>query len=232
MARAKQTTRADARRRYRQAIAQATDPDDGASQGAATSPTTGSKAPASAGGRSGGGSPSGRPGLGTAFRNSYRQPHYGEDLRALPELLRGRWFLIAVALTAVGWALYLGLPNAATVLFWTVVSVPVGGPTVPVFLVGFTAPRASYLLGLGLGIANLIVTGVAILIQPGIVSTSITDALVQGVVYGLPTAVIFAAGAAWYRRFLNLSNPRLAGGGNRRGGSNRSKSSGKASARR
>jgi hypothetical protein len=230
LARAKQTTRADARRRYRQAVAQAVEPEDAGDE-SAESAATSSKPAARSGARPAAGQP-GRPGLGTAFRNSYRAPNYREDLRALPQLVRGKWFLIAIGLTALGWVLYLGLPNAATVLLWTVVSVPVGGPTVPVFLVGFTAPRASYLLGLGLGVANLIVTGIAILIQPGIVSTGIGDALIQGVIYGLPTAVIFAAGAAWYRRFLNLSNPRLAQGAKRGGGGGRSKAGSKASARR
>ena len=231
MARAKQTNRADARRRYRQAMAETTDPEAGDESGDDAA-TASSNAPAKPAAR-GGGSQTGRPGLASAFRNSYRAPHYREDLRALPQLLQGRWFLIAVGLTALGFALYVAVPNGVTALFWSVVSLPVGGPTVPIFLVGFTAPRASYLLGPALGIANLIIAAAVLVAFPTLSSGgSVSDALVQGALYGLPTAVLFASGAAWYRRFLNLSNPRLGQGRNQGRGNNRSKSSAKAAARR
>lgn len=228
MARAKQTNRADARRRYRQTVAGV---EDGEAQDVSTaSPTSPSGSKPGARGAS---TSTGKPGLTAAFRNAYQAPHYRDDLRALPELLLGKWFLIGVAITALGFLLYVALPNGVTALVWSVVSLPIGGPTLPIFLVGFTAPRASYLLGPALGIVNLIVAALVLALMPQLNtgSGSVVDVIVQGALYGLPTAVLFASGAAWYHRFLNLSNPRFGlGRSSQRGG--RSKSAQKAAARR
>jgi hypothetical protein len=223
LARAKQTNRADARRRYRQTVTQDVEAD-----------AVDDLAPASSGSAKASDRPTspqtGRPGLGSAFRNAYRQPHYREDLRALPELVRGRWFLVAIGLTVLGFVLYVVLPNPITALLWSIASLPIGGPTLPIFLVGFTAPRASYLLGPAVGIANLAIAAIVIALVPQMSTNgSVVDVVSQGALYGLPTAVIFASGAAWYRRFLGASNPRI-GGRNPRGG--RSKSAQKAAARR
>lgn len=228
MARAKQTSRADARRRYRQTAVAV---EEGQAEDASTASPTSSSG--SKPGARGAATASGKPGLTTAFRNAYQAPHYRDDLRALPELLRGKWFLIGVAITALGFLLYVALPNGVTALVWSVVSLPIGGPTLPIFLVGFTAPRASYLLGPALGIVNLAVAAVVLALMPQLNTGagSLVDVIVQGALYGLPTAVLFASGAAWYHRFLNLSNPRFGQGrGSQRGG--RSKSAQKAAARR
>jgi len=229
VARAKQTNRADARRRYRQAALAA---EDTATEDATSTSAGSNSASAKPGSRTGLAS-AGKPGLGSAFRNAYRPPHYREDLRALPQLLQGKWFLIAVGITALGFLLYVALPNGITALVWSVVSLPIGGPTLPIFLVGFTAPRASYLLGPALGIVNLAVAGFVLALMPQLNTGngSVVDVLVQGALYGLPTAVLFASGAAWYHRFLNLSNPRF-GQARSKQPTGRSKSAQKAAARR
>jgi hypothetical protein len=225
VARAKQTSRADARRRYRQTAAAADDAfgDDDAG----SSPTAATSATASGSARGG----TAKPGLGSAFRNAYQAPHYRDDLRALPELLRGRWFLIGTGLSVLGFVLYVLVPSPITGLLITVVSLPIGGPTLPVFLVGFTAPRASYLLGAVLGLVNVVA---AVLVSPLVPTLNptgnVVDILVNGVLLGLPTAVLFASGAAWYHRFLNLSNPRFGQPRGQRGG--RSKSAQKAAAQK
>jgi hypothetical protein len=226
LARAKQTSRADARRRYRQALGQDAD-EVGGEDGSSAAPA-GTSAAAKPAAR-GSGAQAGRPGIGSAFRNAYRRPQYREDLRALPVLLRGRWFLIACAITALGFVAFLAAPSGITSLVLSLVSLPFGGPTIPIFLVGFTAPRASYLLGPALGIVNLIIVALVAPLVPELNPTgNPTDVVVQGALYGLPTAVIFASGAAWYRRFLAASNPGARQG--RNGG--RSKSAQKAAARR
>jgi hypothetical protein len=92
-------------------------------------------------------------------------------------------------------------------------------PVAPVFLAGFLAPRASWLLGglLGLisSIAIIVVlstplmqqaatgttTGASVL-QPDVVAYSFFVSIVGGAFY--------AGAAAWYKRFLALANPNRA----------------------
>jgi hypothetical protein len=81
-----------------------------------------------------------------------------------------------------------------------------------VFLAGFLAPRASWLLGVIVGLVAavcytlliLTVFGEATANAPeGIARDTITAAFTLSPVMG----GLFAAAAAWYRRFLQLSNP-------------------------
>jgi hypothetical protein len=205
LARAKPTNRAEARRRHRLATAQvALDESDGtpsdvagAANGGASTPRQRAATPAQ---------PE-RPGITAAFRNAYRPLHLREDLVALPTLVRGRWFLIAIALVAVGWIAPSIYYSNVTLLIQSILALPLGGPTLPIFLVGFTALRASYLLGLLLGLIDI---ALALVFAPLQISATVVpqDVLVQGVIYGLPTAVLFSAGAAWYRRFLAASSGR------------------------
>lgn len=205
MARAKQTNRADARRRYRQALAeadeQATDAADGESQpeGASGRGASG-RPPATAG--------PARPGFLSAFRNAYHQPNYRADLAAVPTLVRGRWFLISVGLVVAGFVALIVYPSSLTLfVFQTVTSAPA---VLPLFLVGFTAPRASYLLGLMVAVVDipLSIVGAGRLYAISGIEFPLDQFLLFSILPGLPVAAILASAAAWYRRFLQLSNPR------------------------
>lgn len=235
MARAKQTNRAEARRRYRQAIAQSTAETEGADDSESPGVDAGPARSAPTGAQ-------GRPGIAAAFRQAYHPAHFREDLRALPGLLTLAqparipltrtvigvpWFLVSAFLVIVGFAALALAPASGGVLF-QLLSLPPGGPTLPILLVGFMATRASYMQGFLIGLLDLVLVGLYVALVPnatpqsGTAQTSagLTDILLSAAITGLPTSVLFAGAAAWYRRFLSLSSPRGAqaprGGG--RGG--------------
>ena len=213
MARAKQTNRAEARRRYRQTVGSPESEDGAASTGELDAPPPAAARKASA-------APNSRPSLLASFRLAYHRPQYAEDLRLLPRLLRGQWFLIAAGLTLAGFVAEVLFPNYdGSNLAFTMLTVPPA--MVPIFLVGFTAPRASYLLGLVLGIFDLVLylVFIAWIYAPAPdTALPIGSLLFNGLVTGLPAAVLFAAAAAFYRRFLALTSPPGRGGSNARRG--------------
>ena len=207
MARAKQTGRAEARRRYRQAV---TAPDVEADDGAELDfgerkPGSGPK-PAGRQPAATDRSPSGRTGFLDAFRLAYHPVHLREDLRASREIFASRAFAAATALLLVGGAAWLLFPLRS------------GSALAPQLVGGFFAPRASYLIGLVLGILQTVVFVLVTLsppvaaayeaLQPGggpdLSAGQVSSALLSSAV----TGAIFAAAAAWYRRFLALSSPR------------------------
>ena len=78
-----------------------------------------------------------------------------------------------------------------------------------VFIAGFLAPRASWLLGVDrravaaacysfLGLTGIVPVGATV---------SPVDVVVTSFVLSPIIGAFFAASAAWYRRFLSLSNP-------------------------
>ena len=81
MARAKRTDRTEARRRTRAEQAAIT------SEGAALATAGATTAGSTAGAKAGQPAPPVRPSITAAFRGSFRQVHFAEDLRALPRLL-------------------------------------------------------------------------------------------------------------------------------------------------
>jgi hypothetical protein len=224
VARAKRTQRADARRRYRAAMAES-EADGSASEladdapaapaaksAATPKPASGKAAPA----------PQTRPSITTAFRESFRPIDLRGDLRALPQLLTHWSFFVPVLLSgaAVASIPIFGL-NALTSTFYQYFSytAPIGSS----FIAGFFAPRASYLVGGLAAFASWLfqviafnsgafagvfagakdpVTGAPIdssVIAAGILS--------QALVVGVPSGAFFASAAAWYRRFLRRANP-------------------------
>jgi len=227
VARAKATDRAEARRRYRQTTAQTqgseTDEAIDDAEGDDAAPKTTAKAAASA-------APS-RPGIGAAFRNAYRPANLREDLAFLPKLVLGRAFLAGVGLMVAGTALFIVQPTTAisSFVFQTVVLPPA---LAPVFIVGFFAPRASYLLGLIIGIVNaalyaIVIASVAPDLAPGTdVSGQVTIAVLTSPLSGL----LFASAAAWYRRFLQATSPRR-NAPTAKGAKGRARTSGSASKR-
>ena len=220
MARAKQTGRAEARRRYRQTVtAQATDLDDGAELDyGERKPDAGSK-PVAGQARSTE-QPTGRVGFMDAFRLAYHPVHLREDLRALPELLRSRAFLAGTALLVIGGLAWLIFPvRSGSAVAWELLVVP-GSALAPQLAGGFFAQRASYLIGFILGVLQTLVFVLVTLsppvvaayeaLQPGSAPEMRADQVLSALVSSAVTGALFAAAAAWYRRFLALSSPRRA----------------------
>jgi hypothetical protein len=96
---------------------------------------------------------------------------------------------------------------------WELLVLP-GSALGPQLLAGFFAPRASYLLGLIVGLFQGLVFTIFITqfsgqlgsteLPPDKVGNLLTLSFVTGPVSG----TLFAAAAAWYRRFLSLSSPK------------------------
>jgi hypothetical protein len=201
VARAKRTQRADARRRYRQ-----TQLDAEADGGAVLDPAIARAAaepakPTSA-----------RPSFSAAFRLAYHRANVREDLPYLPTLIRHWSFWVPLLLMVASAILAAVAPSQGLVAlaFQTFVFPPA---LIAMFIVGFFAARASYLLGGILGVANVIVYG-GFLAYAGVggLGTAIPGGTLQSLfvnaIFVSPASgVLFSALAAWYRRFLNLSNP-------------------------
>jgi hypothetical protein len=210
VARAKRTARAEARRRYR-AEHSLTDE----SELLDDEPATGTEADqrsAAAGRPAPGAVP--RVGIFTAFRQAFRPLDLRADLAALPFLAVRTKALWLPILLVIGTTVALGLTNGRDVvtqfMFAYFVQTPaIGG----VFLAGFLAPRASWLLGAIVGFVSGICYAILISALPRFVEVTSTnpgearDAIVAGLILSPIMGAFFAAAAAWYRRFLQLSNP-------------------------
>lgn len=147
----------------------------------------------------------------------FTPPRVREDLRALPGMFRTRRALwIPVIILLVGFV--------ATFAFYRdMVPAELAGPVemyiqffffpqalFTFFLAGFLAPRASYLVGLLLGLFNaalwaILIFGLGVAIEPGIDPYVVaSNFLLIGVLYG----TLAAAFAAWYRNFLRRMSDR------------------------
>jgi hypothetical protein len=213
VARAKQTVRSEARRRYRQA-ASVTGEETGeeleSESTVAAAPAKATPQPRATQ------SASGRPGFLSAFRGAYHPAHIGEDLRALPKLLTSRALLAGLGLVLLGAIVAYVFPRYTGSAFaWELLVLP-GSALGPQLLAGFFAPRASYLLGFIVGLFQGLVFTIFITqfsgqlgateLPPDRVGNLLTLSFVTGPVSG----TLFAAAAAWYRRFLSLSSPKRA----------------------
>ena len=229
MARAKQTDRAEARRRYRQAGTQDTAVED-AAEDATVQQKGGKPEPAKAARQP---QASARPGMLSAFRAAYHPAHFREDFAALPRLLRHYAFLIPLAMIIVGTVVASLFWNyTGGQLAWQILVSPGSGFGLPQLVTGFFAPRASYMLGFivsviqGVAATFFVLTLANRLGQP-FPSEQIPGLLVQAFLAGPVSGTLFAAAAAWYRRFLALSGPKRTAANTRqsrsasRGGSRR-----------
>jgi hypothetical protein len=223
VARAKRTDRTNARRRNRAALAAVATEESG------SEPIKESRGPSAKAAPASGTAP--RPSIVAAFKGAYHPLDLRGDLRSLPVVFSSWGFLVAVGVTVVlgVWIIvaYSGplgaLPanptdeqlaaaiggNTLPALLWqTINPVP---PAIGAFLIGFAAKRASWLGGLVYGllvvaVAAVIVQTPARLLLTGLTSSS--EAVILGSLVWSPIgAALFAALAAWYRRFLDLSNP-------------------------
>lgn len=212
MARAKQTARSEARRRYRQASSMAT---DGEAEASASTPQPNvlrGKPTPRPNDRPNAAAPV-RPGFMSAVRGAYHPAHIREDLRALPKLLTHWSFLVSVVLVLGGAAGKLILPGyTGTEFGWQLLALP-GSALAPQLVAGFFAPRASYMLGFIVGLEQGVVftvlaSTIAAQLGTPIPSDQVGNLLVLSFVTGPISGTLFAAAAAWYRRFLALSSPK------------------------
>jgi hypothetical protein len=204
VARAKRTDRAEARRRYR--AASTTEPIDDTIDSDAEAPAR--TATASTAARPGGTPP--KMGIATAFRAAFRPVHIREDFESLPWIAlhtRALWLpvLITIASTVLVTITHGNDILSAFMYQYFILTPAIGG----VFIAGFLAPRASWLLGVIVGAVAaacytfLGLSGV-VPVGPGV---SPVDVVVTSFVLSPIIGAFFAAAAAWYRRFLALSNP-------------------------
>lgn len=220
MARAKRTDRADARRRYRLthdgADIDANELDEGLAIPNTLSGSTStarSAAPARGGTRP---VVAPRPlSFGDSLRTAFHKPDIRADIAALPWLLRTRAFLVPAGLVIVGVAALIVAPtNPAAALFFQLMVLPPA--MAPIFIAGFFAKRASYLLGFFVALIDVI--GYIVFVNtalPGLTTDPLTAARTQELIFsalavGPISGIIFAAGAAWYRRFLAFSSAQRA----------------------
>jgi hypothetical protein len=227
LARAKRTDRTEARRRYRaEQAAEFDTSQDGdelvhAAATAAPAPSRSKgRAPAGTAGTASGAavvSRPVRPSFTASARAAYRAPNIREDLAALPRLLIHWSVLVSAALAIVGTGLLIGVGTSSASSATTggyiasmLVSLFVGPPPFgAALLMGFMLPRATWLVGLVFGVVASICFTVILLAQPAGATAGSSLAAILGQVWllGPLGTMFFAAGIAWYKRFLDLLNP-------------------------
>jgi hypothetical protein len=208
VARAKRTDRAEARRRSRALTAAEMSGDDqdiDIPEPASSSPARGAKP-------SGGSGQAPRPGIMAAFSGAFHRADVRSDLRTFPTLLRSRalWIPIALVVASTVAIVVLGTENVVAAMVYTYfVQAPAIGA---VFLAGFLAPRSSWLIGIVVGLVSALgysILAVSGRIDGGVHPTAeqLQSLVVYSFVFSPVMGAVFASGAAWYRRFLQLSNP-------------------------
>jgi hypothetical protein len=207
VARAKRTERAEARRRYRAAPLDdpANDVDDEApvttSSGARGTPVRPTATTV-------------RMGFVDAIKKSIHPIHVRSDLADLPWIAVHSPALWAPLLITIASTVLVIVTTGGTIsqfLFAYFIQTPaIGG----VFLAGFLAPRASWLLGVIVGLVSaacyaLLVFGFPLTIGATLPPTTdqAREVALSAFILSPVVGGFFAAGAAWYRRFLALTNP-------------------------
>jgi len=151
----------------------------------------------------------------SAVRGAYHPAHIRQDLVALPKLVTHWSFLAAIALVLGGAiAAYLFPGYTGSAFAWELLVLP-GSALAPQLVAGFFAKQASYLLGLLVGLVQgivfvLFLTQFASRVNTPITTDQVGNLLLLSFVTGPISGTLFAAAAAWYRRFLALSSPRRA----------------------
>jgi hypothetical protein len=209
VARAKRTHRAEARRRYRAASApdEATEstedvaPGPGSGRSASPSPTRSTGTPA-------------RMGFAAAFREAIHPIHVRPDIASLPWIAtrtHALWVPLAITLASTVAIIATNGGEVSLFMFAYFIQTPaIGG----VFIAGFLAPRASWLLGVIVGMFSAGCYAVLVLFYPSTIYAGLPPTEAQAREVALSAFILspiiggfFAAGAAWYRRFLRLSSP-------------------------
>jgi hypothetical protein len=141
----------------------------------------------------------------------FKLPDFREDIRALPTVFRTRRLVwLPFGLVLIGFVLALviyGMPaelQTWVALYLQFFFVPQG--LFAYFIAGFLAPRASYLVGGLLGVLSGALYGIALVATlPVNANVPLTDAALTVASYTFTGVVLgtFAGGfAAWYRNFL------------------------------
>ena len=160
MPRAKRTNRADARRRYRASVAEPIDDDAESTAEPGAAPTAARSGRTST--PAAGPTPGERPSLSNAFRAAFRPVNLREDLAYLPKLLIDRSVWLPILLT-IGAGVAFAATGGGNALIAIIATYFVAPPALgSVFIGGFLAPRASYLVGLIVGFAAAVVASVII----------------------------------------------------------------------
>jgi len=209
VARAKNTDRAEARRRYRAATAAEVESDAMSVPAAAVPrdarPSATAKGPAE---------PVRRPGVVESFRLAARPADIRGDIRALPTILRTEprvW--LAPGLVVLG-GIILVVPQFGESSIGRLITglLIFPQPLIPYFLGGMLVSRGAWLVGLLTGVLAGVISTVYILTVSTATSTSITEAqradallyvIVVSPLFGLATGAF----AGFYRRFLRIASP-------------------------
>ncbi len=221
MARAKNTDRADARRRHRTAMAAAAAAEAGEEVGSEGDPAPAVSAAAvprdarpSGTSRTAAAAPAQRPSITQAFRIALRPADVREDLRTAPATLRTTPTLWIAPLLVLAGAVFLLVPALRDSQFGSLAAqlLVVPPPLIPAFLAGMLAPRASWLWGLLVGVLAGIVFAIYVATAPSTGTAPVTDDLrTQAFLYALVISPLFGlatgAFAGFYRRFLRVSAP-------------------------
>lgn len=145
----------------------------------------------------------------------FRIPDVREDIAALPDMFRTRRMLwLPFVLLLASFFVALGLPfdglddGVRQLLFIFVQMVFVPSGLITFLLGGFLAPRASYLVGALLGVENAVLLALFLLVRSDQIPANATGSeapvgLAIYVGYALVVGPLAAAFAAWYRSFLN-----------------------------
>jgi hypothetical protein len=207
VARAKRTDRAEARRRYRAATAP--EPIDGAANVGVAEQAGSSAAAAASGPARPAGAPAGS-GMAWAFRAAFRPVHVRQDFESVPWIAvhtKALWVPVLITIASTVLVAVTGGKDALSAFLYQyfILTPAIGG----VFIAGFLAPRASWLLGVIVGLvaaACYSFLGLSGVVPIGATVNSV-DVVVTSFVLSPLVGAFFAAAAAWYRRFLALSNP-------------------------
>jgi hypothetical protein len=212
VARAKRTHRAEARRRYRNEQAIGAYEGDDADIEPVERATPEQPRP--------GATTSVRRGFAAAFREAFHPVNVPADLRSIPMLVRNKALWIPILLTLGTAALYVtvrpesrpGELISTLTLFakeYFLVPPAIGGA----FITGFMAPRASWLLGLAVGLVAaatysvLVLNGLVVFPPTTTPPPRPEDVAFAAFAISPVIGAFFASTAAWYRRFLYLTNP-------------------------
>jgi hypothetical protein len=208
MARAKRTDRAEARRRYRAALAArgAETPPEAPTEATPAAPPrqTPREGPANV-------PPGGRLGLVAAFRLAAAPADIRSDLAYLPTLVRGTKAIWLPSLVLAAIAVVFAIPGASTsvvvaLAFQTfLVPPPMAGP----FLAGLLAPRAAWLAGGIVALVGAVLYAGALLAVPE--TRSVLERQPDLAAYSILAApsfgILVGAFGGFYRRFLRLTSP-------------------------
>jgi hypothetical protein len=163
-----------------------------------------------------------RPGIRASISAAYQPVDLRADLRALPKLLTHWSFLVTVAAGVIASGVYIvtAVPAAANATATTTtpetlpylsslaINMLIQPPPIgAAMILGFFAPRATWLLGLIYGVVAAICFSVILLVAVPTTDTPLVGLIVQSLILAPIGTMMFAAAISWYRRFLRLATP-------------------------